>query len=65
MYAGRTNAADALFQALEKQDDFFPGLGNIRAKSSKPWKLSRLTFPIPGKTGPVLFQSLEIFGGKT
>jgi hypothetical protein len=59
MDAGPAIAADALFQALEKPAQIFPNLGKNRAKSSKPWKKSRLFFPMPGKTDPFLFQSLE------
>jgi hypothetical protein len=59
MDAGLAITAGALFQALEKPTENFPGLGKIRAKSSKPWKKSRIFFPMPGKTGPFLFQSLE------
>ncbi len=37
----------------------FPGLGKNRGQSSKPWKFSRLTFPMLGIFGALLFQSLE------
>ncbi len=40
---------------------WFPGLGKNRDKSSKPWKISRLTFPMVGSKAARLASSAGIF----